>query len=103
MKEFHYSAEEAGMETLARAVIYNDVICVLQVVKDEEGSYFYGVFASQYKSGILDDRNVFLKFLDDNRSNGYSVGAFDSLEEVNEDMKYNNCTAYGFFEGGFEE
>ena len=100
MKEFHYSADEAGMEMIARAVVHNGLVCVLQVVKDEDGYYYYGVFADYYKSGIFDSKQAFMKFLDDNETSGYSTGGFNSLEELNNAMKRDGCTAYGFIEGG---
>ena len=93
-----YSAEENGMETLAIACMTDeskDLAAVLQVVRDEEGGYYYGIFCDFCTPDTLADRNLFLKFLEENVDNGYSCGSFSSVDEINAELIKDGTTAYG--------
>lgn len=97
--EYRYSAEEQGMETIARGILCdNGVCCVLQLTRDEYGQFYYGVFCDYCKPETLESRESFLRFILGNETNGYSCGSFDTLEEVNEQMKADGVWGYGYFD-----
>lgn len=93
--DWHYSAKENGMETRARVAYYNGIACVLQIVRDEDGKFYYGVFCDYCDKETVNDREKCLAFIQDNEANGYSCGSFDTLEEVNAQMEADGVTGYG--------
>ena len=95
--EHRFSADELGMETLARVMFCNGcgLAAVLQVTKDEYGQYYYGVFCGYCDEDTASDREKCRKFLEDNEANGYSCGSFNNLEELNAQMIEDGATGYG--------
>lgn len=93
--EYRFSADELGMETLARVMYGNGIAAVLQIVKDECGYYYYGVFCNYCDEDTASDREKCRKFIEDNETNGYSCGSFCNLEELNRQMAEDKVTGYG--------
>ena len=95
----HYSAEENGFETIVKirqesfhyankyGSGWKNVIDVLYASKDEDGYYYWGVFDDHCDKEIVEDREAFLRFMDSCDDKGYSVGAFDSIEDVNKSIE----------------
>lgn len=93
--DWHYSAQENGMETRARIAFCDGMASVLQIVRDEDGRFYYGVFCDYCERETIENREKCLAFLQKNESNGYSCGSFDTLEEVNAQMVEDGVTGYG--------
>jgi len=93
-----FSADEAGWETLAIAVRWqggDDLTAVLQVTRDEAGQYYFGIFCDFCDDSVLHDREAFLRFLEENETNGYSCGSYDSVEEINAALQKCGGTQWG--------
>ena len=93
--DWSYSAKENGMETRVRIAYHDGLAAVLQITKDEDGRYYYGVFCDYCDEQTINDRQSFLRFLEKNETNGYSCGSFDTLEELNAQMQEDGVTGYG--------
>ena len=93
--DWHYSALENGMETRVRIAYCNGIASVLQIVRDEDGYFYYGVFCDYCDQETVNNREKCLAFIQDNETNGYSCGSFGSLEEVNAQMEKDGITGYG--------
>jgi hypothetical protein len=93
--DWHYSAQQNGMETRARVAYCNGIASVLQVVRDEYGQFYFGVFCDYCDEETVSNREKCLAFIQDNEANGYSCGAFDTLEEMNAQMEADGITGYG--------
>ena len=114
MIQYHFSAEETGFEMIVKinqeSVHYankygsgwQNIASVLYASKDEDGQYYWGCFEDYCDQEIVADRDSFLQFLTDSDDKGYSVGAFDTIEEVNADIDnealVNYIPVFGTFE-----
>ena len=95
-KEYLFSDEELDWKTLVKAVlIKNGVAGVLAVSEQEYGKYYFWIFADICTREILEDREKFLEFINRNQCNGYSEGAFDSIDELNRQLEKDGATGYG--------
>lgn len=93
--EYRFSADELGMNTLARVMYGCGIAAVLQIAKDECGYYYYGVFCDHCDKGTALDREKCREFIVSNETNGYSCGPFCDLEELNKQMAEDKVTGYG--------
>ena len=93
--DWHYSADEYGLEMRCRAAWCSGLASVLQVVRDEDGYFYYGVFCNYCDEDTIRDRAKCLAFIQDNETNGYSCGSFNTLEELNAQMEEDGVTGYG--------
>ena len=89
MKQYHYSAEEQGWETVFKVEPRgNGVYDILFAQKDEDGFYYWGCSAEYIDDQTLNDREAFLQFTFDHDDDGYSEGAFDSIEDINKSESF---------------
>lgn len=96
--EYHYTEEEAGMDTIVRVFINdNNLASVLSVSYVEDEGYYYGVFDNSSDVDTISNRDSMMEFMVDNECNGYSCGTFPTIEELNEELRREGLTEWGMF------
>ena len=100
MKQYHYSADEQGMETIFKIDPRgNGVSDILFIQKDESGSYYWGCSAEYIDEQTLNSREAFLQFMFDHNDDGFSIGSYDSVDDINKDEEYADfIPLFGLFE-----
>ena len=91
VREFYLSADDLAWETVAKVFVEEfpngqKWATVLHVAKDDQGRFYYGFVEGKCGSAILSDKSAVVSFLEENSDQGFSVGSFDSLEDMNEDF-----------------
>lgn len=97
MKEFRLMID--GAETIARVKNAKEDIGqsaeVLCAMRDSSGWSWWYFF--DYTREKITSKAKLAALIEKNRNSGFSVGMFDSIAELNADLKAEEMTEFGFF------
>ena len=93
----HYYFCYSGQYTweMKAKVAYDGAAAKVLWIENLKGKYFYGFFDAFCKPEVFNSKQSFMQFYLLNQDNGWSVGPFETIDEINKELK--SISEFGLF------